>query len=236
MQIIPAIDVLGGRVVRLTRGSYDDVTGYGDDPAAMLGSWSSQGAALVHVVDLEGARSGTPDRELWYRLGATGLPFQVGGGIRTMEAASEAIGAGAARVVLGTAAVWDPDAVAAIIARLGPEYVVGAIDVRDGKASGAGWLDAGRNLAEVLGGLGAAGLRRILATGIARDGTMAGPDVELLAAIETIAPDLDVIASGGVGTLDDLVALKARRVGSVIVGRALYEGAFTLEQAMQVAS
>lgn len=236
MQIIPAIDVLGGEVVRLTRGRYDDVTRYGDDPAGMLESWIGHGAALVHVVDLEGARSGNPDRALWRLLGATGLPFQLGGGIRTRDSAAEVIAAGAVRVVVGTAAVWDPDAVAAIIADLGPGRIVGAIDVRDGKASGAGWLDAGRNLAEVLSGLRSAGLQRVLATGIARDGTMAGPDLELLAEIGAVAPGLDVIASGGVGTLDDLANLADRGVAAVIVGRALYEGAFTLEEAIRVAA
>jgi phosphoribosylformimino-5-aminoimidazole carboxamide ribotide isomerase len=236
MQVIPAIDVLEGRVVRLTMGRYDDVTGYGEDPVAMLESWIDRGATLVHVVDLGGARSGAPERGLWRRLGATGLPFQVGGGIRSRQAAREAVEAGAARVVLGTAAVWAPDEVAAIVDELGAARVVGAIDVRDGRASGAGWLDTGRRLEEVLRGLDATGLRRVLATGIARDGTMAGPDLDLLIEVAEIVPDFDVIASGGVGSLDDLTALRSRGVGAVIVGRALYEGAFTLEQAIRAAS
>ncbi len=235
MYVIPAVDMLGGKVVRLRRGEYDDVTVYGDDPAQQLLSWGEQGAPIVHVVDLAGARDGSGDRGAWRRLGSTGVPFQIGGGIRSVSVAEDVIAAGAARVVLGTAAVWEPGVVAEIVAAIGAERVVAAIDVRAGKATGAGWLDEGRDLVDVLADLTAAGVVRALATGITTDGTLGGPDVGLLAKVIELAPDLALIASGGVGSLDDVTALAGLDVEAAIVGRALYDGRFTLAEA-QVAA
>ena len=236
MYVIPAVDVLDGNVVRLRQGRYDEVTVFGDDPAAMVGSWVDAGAEIVHVVDLAGARDGVGDRTMWQRLGATGVPFQIGGGIRTMQDATMAIGSGAARVVLGTAAVWDPALVEGIVAAIGSEQVVAAIDVRDGKATGAGWLDGGRELGDVLGSLVAAGVSRVLATGIATDGTLAGPDTRLLEDVIRIAPSLAVIASGGVGTLDDISKVATFNAEAAIVGRALYDDRFTFSEAAEAAS
>ena len=235
MYVIPAVDMLGGKVVRLRRGEYDDVTVYGDDPAQQLLSWGEQGAPIVHVVDLAGARDGSGDRGAWRHLGSTGVPFQIGGGIRSVSVAEDVIAAGAARVVLGTAAVWEPGVVAEIVAAIGAERVVAAIDVRAGKATGAGWLDEGRDLADVLADLTAAGVVRALATGITTDGTLGGPDVGLLAEVIDLAPELALIASGGVGSLDDVTALAGLDVEAAIVGRALYDGRFTLAEA-QVAA
>lgn len=235
MYVIPAVDMLNGKVVRLRRGSYDDVTTYGDDPARQLAAWGEQGARIVHVVDLAGARDGTGDDETWRRLGTTGVPFQIGGGIRTRETAEAAIAAGASRVVLGTAAVWEPDRVAEIVASVGAGQVVAAIDVRAGKATGAGWRDEGRELSDVLSDLTGAGVIRALATGIATDGTLEGPDVGLLKSVIELAPRLAVIASGGVGTLDDLSLLSDLSVEAAIVGRALYDGRFTFSEAARAA-
>jgi phosphoribosylformimino-5-aminoimidazole carboxamide ribotide isomerase len=236
MYVIPAVDVLDGRVVRLRQGRYDDVTVFADDPAAMLTSWGDQGARIVHVVDLAGARDGAGDREMWARLGATRVPFQIGGGIRTVETAETAVAAGAARVVLGTAAVWEPGVVAAVVGAVGAERVVAAIDVRDGKATGAGWLDEGRDLADVLVDLKAAGVTRALATGIATDGTLAGPDTALLEVVINEAPQLALIASGGVGSLADISAVAELAVEAVIVGRALYANKFSFAAASKAAS
>jgi phosphoribosylformimino-5-aminoimidazole carboxamide ribonucleotide (ProFAR) isomerase len=183
----------------------------------------------VHVVDLLGAKTGHPDRLLWDRLASAGVPFQVGGGIRTAELGRHALEAGADRVVMGTAAVWSPE----ILAAVGdPARVVAAVDVRDGKATGAGWLDEGRHLAEVLDGLAAHGCLRMLVTGIGRDGTMDGPETELL---RTVLDDdrFGIIASGGIGTVDDIAAVDAMGCEGVIVGRALYEGRFTLQDALR---
>lgn len=236
MYVIPAVDVLDSRVVRLRQGRYDDVTIYADDPAAMVTSWVDQGAEIVHVVDLAGARDGVGDRAMWASLGATGVPFQIGGGIRSLEAAEAAIEAGAARVVLGTAAVWEPELVAQIVGSIGADRVVAAIDVRAGRATGAGWLDPGRDLVDVLGGLAGAGVTRALATGIATDGTLAGPDTGLLESIHEAAPDLALIASGGVGSLDDVTAVANLDVEAVIVGRALYDDRFTFAEAQAAAA
>lgn len=227
LEIIPAVDILDGAVVRLTHGDFDRVTVYDPDPVDRAARWISEGAALVHVVDLDGARTGRPDRSLWEALASAGIRFQVGGGIRTAEGAEAALAAGAERVVLGTAAVWDPD----VLSALDTERVVAAVDVRDGRATGAGWLDEGRELADVLDDLAVRGVVRLLVTGIGRDGTLEGPEMELL---ESVLADsrFRVIASGGVGTLEDLRVVAAAGCEAVIVGRALYEARFTLPQAL----
>jgi phosphoribosylformimino-5-aminoimidazole carboxamide ribotide isomerase len=228
LQIIPAVDVLDGRVVRLMHGDYDRVTVYADDPVVQARSWIDQGAALVHVVDLAGAKSGEPDVALWESLAAAGVTFQVGGGIRTADLARRALEAGATRVVMGTAAVWEPE----ILAQVGvPGAVVAAVDVKGDRATGAGWLDEGRALPDVLDGLAGVGCERMLVTGIGRDGTMEGPETDLL---RTVVGDgrFAVIASGGVGTLDDIAAVDALGCEGVIVGRALYEQRFTVGDAI----
>ncbi|MEX2280091.1 MAG: 1-(5-phosphoribosyl)-5-[(5-phosphoribosylamino)methylideneamino] imidazole-4-carboxamide isomerase [Acidimicrobiia bacterium] len=227
LEIIPAVDVLDGAVVRLTHGDFERVTVYDPDPVARAERWIAEGAALVHVVDLDGARTGRPDRRLWESFSSAGIRFQVGGGIRTAEVAEAALAAGAQRVVLGTAAVWNPDVLSAI----DPERVVAAVDVRDGRATGAGWLDEGRVLADVLDDLAARGVKRLLVTGIGRDGTMEGPEMALLTAALADSR-FGVIASGGVGTLEDVRVVAAAGCEAVVVGRALYENRFTLPQAL----
>jgi phosphoribosylformimino-5-aminoimidazole carboxamide ribotide isomerase len=232
LEIIPAVDVLDGNVVRLMHGDYERVTVYGEDPVAQSLEWMRQGAKLVHVVDLEGARSGEPDSSLWARLADAGVAFQVGGGIRTAEIAEQALDAGADRVVLGTAAVWDPE----ILGRISnPSRVVAAVDVRGGRATGGGWLDEGRNLDDVLDGLSSAGIRRLLVTGIERDGTMEGPSTDVL--LSTVRHGgFSVIASGGVGQLQDLDVIDRLGCEAVIVGRALYEGRFEVSDAIRYLS
>lgn len=232
MEIIPAVDVLDGAVVRLAKGDYDHVTVYDPDPVARALAFGAEGASLVHVVDLAGARDGTHDEALWARLADAGVAFQIGGGIRTAAIADAAIAAGASRVVVGTAAVWDPTARSDILAAVGPSRFVAALDVRNGHATGAGWLDEGRPLDVVAGELEAAGVVRALVTGIARDGMLSGPDLDVLAAVRRSAPDVALIGSGGVGSLDDLVALQAAGAEAAIVGRAIYEGRFTVADAV----
>lgn len=225
MEIIPAVDVLGGKVVRLLRGDYARVTEYGSDPVETARSWIDQGAGRVHVVDLDGARTGRPDLSLWRRLGEAGVVFQAGGGIRTPELARQVLEAGADRVVLGTAAVWDPASLAGLGSR-----AVAAVDVRDGRATGAGWQDEGRELGAVLDGLADAGVTRVLVTGIGRDGTLEGADLDLTSALVEDGR-FAVVASGGVGTLSDLDPLAALGCEAVVVGRALYDRRFTLAEA-----
>ncbi len=236
MDVIPAVDVLDGKVVRLRQGRYDDVTVYNDDPLAMVASWVSRGAGMVHVVDLAGARDGVGNHELWRRLGDTGLPFQLGGGIRTRQHVEALLSAGAKRAVLGTTAVWDAGELGEIIGAVGAEAVVAAIDVREGRATGAGWRDDGRDLAIVIRDLAKAGAVRALVTGIAGDGMLTGPDVRLLREVQGLAPGLALIASGGVGSLEDIAAVAAQEVEAAIVGRALYDGRFSFAEAQQAAA
>jgi phosphoribosylformimino-5-aminoimidazole carboxamide ribotide isomerase len=229
--VIPAIDVLDGKVVRLLRGSFSEVTVYGDDPVAMGKAWIERGAELVHLVDLEGARSGHPDRSLWDRFFAAGIPFQAGGGIRDVATALAALGSGAARVVLGTAAIWRPQILSEIAS---PAQVVAAIDVAAGEALGDGWTGKGLGLETVVAGVRGNGIERMLVTSISRDGTMAGPDLGLVERVRELAPDMALIASGGVGGLSDLQTLADAGCEAAIVGRAIYERRFTFAEALAI--
>jgi phosphoribosylformimino-5-aminoimidazole carboxamide ribotide isomerase len=234
VDLIPAIDLLDGAVVRLRRGDYDEVTTYAEDPVSILVGWRRAGVGLAHVVDLDAARGYPRDTETIGRLVEAGIPVQVGGGIRTSGDAESAVAAGAERVVVGSA-FTDPDGAAEEIAeRIGPERVVAALDVRAGRARGSGWLDEGAALPWVVERIRAAGVPRALVTGIERDGTLEGPDVDLLAEVRTIAPGLGLIASGGVGTLADLRRLARLDLGieGAIVGRALHDGRFTIDDAL----
>lgn len=234
MQFIPAIDVLDGAVVRLRHGDYDQVTVYGHDAAAVAADYVAAGAELIHVVDLGAARSGGDhDRTVLCRsLARHGVLFQIGGGIRDAATARTVVDSGARRVVVGTAAVADPAALAEIVDAVGPERVVGAVDVRDGRARGQGWEDDGSPMGEVLDRVAGLGIGWVLVTGITRDGTMEGPDLELLGEVRAGWPSLRIIASGGVGTLDDLRRLSAAGFEAVVSGRALFEGRFTVEEAI----
>ena len=229
MQVIPAVDVLGGHAVRLAQGDYDQVTRYADDPIEMVRQWADAGAELVHVVDLEGARSGVLNRVLVERLGAVGVPIQFGGGIRTAASAEAALSAGLSRVVVGSVLLGD-DA-ADFVSALNPEMVVAGVDVRSGRARGSGWEDNGVEADAALQRVLDLGLTTILATGIETDGMMTGPDLSLLERFRAMAPSCRLIASGGVGTLDDFDALVALGADAVVVGRALYEGQFTFGEA-----
>ena len=233
MELLPAVDVLNGAVVRLRQGRENDATVYGTNPSAHLLAWAEQGASLVHVVDLGGALEGAWNGRLWRELGTTGVRFQAGGGIRSLEAATATIAAGAERVVLGSTVVWDPEMLGSVVDSLGPDRVVAAVDVRDGMAVGAGWTDTGQPLDRVLDRLVEAGVPRALVTGIAGDGMLTGPAFDLLDHCVERVPDIGIIASGGVGTLDDLRKLRSLPLAGVIVGRALYDGAFTLRQGVE---
>lgn len=233
MRVIPAVDVLGGRVVRLFQGRYDAVTAYGPDPASQVRAWVDEGCDLVHVVDLDGARSGRPSQDLWDQVGTVGASVQLGGGIRSVESARHAGERGIERVMLGTSAVWEPEILADTVSALGPSRVVAAVDVRDGRATGAGWLDEGRPIDQVLGAVLEAGVVVLLVTAVARDGTMEGPDLELLTDVRRHAPGAEVMAAGGVTTIDDLAALADRGIDGAVVGRALYEGRLSLSEALE---
>ena len=224
--------------MRLVKGDYDAVTEYSDDPVAVAARFVAEGAEMVHVVDLEAARGGGRSQEIVEALGEAGVPFQVGGGIRTPASATAALSAGATRVVVGSAILGTlPDA-KRIIEAVGVETVVAAIDVRAGRARGSAWLDEGLRVSDAVERLGVLGVERALVTGIESDGTMTGPALELFSEVRELEPHLELIASGGVGTLADIRSLAASAVNfeGVIVGRALYENRFTLPAALEAGS
>ncbi|MEW5762147.1 MAG: 1-(5-phosphoribosyl)-5-[(5-phosphoribosylamino)methylideneamino]imidazole-4-carboxamide isomerase [Bacillota bacterium] len=234
--MIPAIDLRGGRCVRLLQGRRDAETVYGNDPVAVARAWEAAGASWLHVVDLDGAFAGRlENREIIRAIAAAvAVPVQVGGGIRDEATAEDLLGLGVARVIVGTAAATDPDLLARLVGRFGERVVVG-IDCRDGMVAVRGWEAAAGETGIALGRrVGAMGVTRVVYTDIARDGTLRGPNVEATAGF-CAATGLRVIASGGVGSLDDIRALKRLTplgLEGVIVGKALYEGAFTLQEAL----
>jgi len=232
MELIPAIDLLDGKVVRLHQGRYDQVTVYDDDPIGMAKRFEDQGARRLHVVDLEGARSGRPAHVSIIRgiLKETQLAVQIGGGVRNEDVAVQWMSAGAARVVLGTVLVKEPDVARAICKRC-PGAVVTALDAREGKLAVEGWQEqSGRDLIELAKEVDGWNIAAVLFTNIHKDGTREGPDVEGTASLQSHLKST-VIASGGIGALDDLRALAAAGVRSAVCGRALYSGAFTLSEA-----
>lgn len=237
MEIIPAIDLLDGHCVRLHQGDYDQVTRFNDDPVAQALDWQRQGAERLHLVDLDGARSGEPVNDAVVRAitAALRIPVQLGGGVRTAERAEALLAAGLERVILGTVAIEQPELVHALAARFPGRIVVG-IDARGGKVATRGWLEESAVEATALAAsFEGSGVAAIVSTDIATDGTLAGPNLEALRAMATASP-VPVIASGGVGSLTDLLALLALEplgVEAVIVGRALYDGAIDFREALQ---
>jgi phosphoribosylformimino-5-aminoimidazole carboxamide ribotide isomerase len=233
--LLPAIDILDGRAVRLTRGDFDAPTVYRDDPLAAARAWVEAGARWLHVVDLDGARSGHPvNLEALERIaGELGVPVQCGGGLRSREAIDAALAAGARRVVVGTAAYRDPDLLEAVLAAHGDAVAV-AVDVREGRVSVAGWTeDAGEAPEAVLARLGALGVHTFVYTDVDRDGVLSGPDADSLGGLLS-GVDGDLIYSGGVGSLDHLRELAGLPLAGVIVGKALYEGRFSVGEAQLV--
>jgi phosphoribosylformimino-5-aminoimidazole carboxamide ribotide isomerase len=238
MEVIPAIDLKGGRCVRLFQGDFNRETVFSDDPLATARAWQEQGGQRLHLVDLDGAATGQPAHleiiaEIVRELA---IPVQVGGGIRTVAIAESWLEAGADRVVIGTAAVNDPEMVREVCQRRGNQRVVVAVDAMDGKVAVQGWtqasamtvLDLARQMASI-------GVARLLYTDIARDGMLVGPDVETnaLLANET---GLAVLASGGVSSVEDIRRLVETGVEGVVVGRALYTGAVDLAEAIAAVS
>ena len=239
MELIPAIDLLGGRVVRLAKGAYDAVTEYGDDPLAVARDFEAAGATRIHIVDLDAAREGRAMQAevIGSIVAAVDVPCQVAGGIRDADAVAAGLAAGADRLVLGSALISSPVLARVLTERYGPDRIVAALDVRDGQALGDGWVQDARG-AEVIGlarTLAEKGIRWFAVTAIARDGQMSGPDYELLESVRTAVPGAAIIASAGVSSLDDVRELAARGFAAAITGRALYEGAFTLSEGLDAA-
>ena len=236
MEVIPAIDILGGRCVRLYQGDYGRETVFDDDPVAVAVRWSEQGAPRIHVVDLDGAREGRPVQQALIRaiVETVDTAVQVGGGAGSLETLRELLAIGVGRVVLGTAAVANPPLLREAVAIAGDALVV-SVDARDGFVRTDGWTE-GTNLEALpfLERLDTLGVRRVVYTDIARDGTDLGPDI---ATCRRLAGEtsLEIIAAGGVSSLGDIRALADCGVAGVIVGRALYTGEVALPEALAVA-
>lgn len=241
MQLKPAIDILGGKAVRLAQGDYTKVTVYNDDPVEQARTFASQGASWLHVVDLDGARDGRPvNADAIERIvRETEMSVEVGGGIRTLDVIERYVSAGAARIVVGTALVRDPDMAARAAERFGDKIAAG-VDAKGGQVAVEGWREgSGIAATELVGRLASLGIRHLIYTDIARDGMQTGIDVDAYAAIAT-ASGVGVTASGGISTIDDLIALARAAAGlagpgtieGAITGRAVYEGAFTVADAI----
>lgn len=239
--IIPAIDLIDGCVVRLHQGDYGARRDYGEDPLARLQRYQASGAQLLHIVDLTGAKDPKARqipllREL---LGNLSIPVQTGGGIRSADDVRSLLDAGAARVVVGSAAVKRTDEVAGWMKTFGADKFVLALDVRINKAGNAevavsGWQEnSGVLMDDLIRAFEPAGLRYVLTTDISKDGTLAGPNTALYAKLAQTFPNIDFQASGGIGSLDDIRAVSHTGAAGVIVGRALLEGKFTLEEAIE---
>lgn len=234
MVILPAIDLRGGKCVRLRQGREDDVTVYGDDPASQAADWRRQGGQELHVVDLDGAFAGTPRHAavIAQVIKAFGGPVEVGGGLRTPEALSAVLDAGATRAIIGSAALDDPEFLSSSVEIYGDRIAVG-IDARGGFVQTRGWVETSKTLAtELARAVAAMGVKTIIYTDTATDGMLGGPNLEQMAAICDAAPTCEITASGGVSTPEDVVNL--RRLGkanlrAAIVGKALYDGRTSLD-------
>ena len=235
MKIFPAIDLFSGQAVRLYKGDYDQMTVYDPEPLNTVRKFEAAGATNLHLVDLEGAKTGqTTNLPTIEKLAAnTGLFIEVGGGIRNMDTVRRYLEAGASRVILGTAAVTDPDFLAAAVAAYGDKIAVGA-DLKDGKVAIKGWLETSQEGWEAFfDKMQALGVSTIICTDISKDGAMQGTNRELYKLLAQ-KYTMNIIASGGVSSLEDIQALKAAGIHGAIIGKAYYTGAIDLAQAVKL--
>lgn len=235
MIIFPAIDLRGGKCVRLIQGDFDKETVYSDDPAATALKWQEAGAKFLHVVDLDGARAGSPQNldAIKKILDAVNIPIEVGGGIRTLDDVEKVLSLGVRRVILGSVAVENISLVAAAVKRFGDRIVIG-IDARGGLVAVHGWeksssVTVGKLAKEIV----AAGVQTIIYTDISKDGMLSGVNASTFANLQKFS-GAEVIASGGVRSLDDIRDLKAAGVAGVIVGKAIYTGSLDLAAAIEL--
>ncbi len=246
MQVIPAVDIRGGRCVRLQQGDYSRETVFAEDPVAQAERWVAAGAGRLHVVDLDGAREGgSPNEDAVRRiLAAVDVPVQVGGGIRTQEAVDHWLQAGVDRVIVGTAAVRNPAFAAGATARH-PGRIAVSVDALDGRVAVAGWREAtSQPVAAVLRAMWEGGVRHLLYTDIGRDGTLAHPDVIAFSRLLESLPELRdsaggqaaITYAGGMASAADVRALLPLKIEGVILGRALYEGRLDLREALEAAA
>ena len=236
MILYPAIDLVGGKAVRLYKGDYAQMTVYSDDPVSVAKDFQNAGATRMHLVDLEAAKSGVPENAETIRAIAehTDLFLEVGGGIRTMETLEAYLGLGVDRAILGTAAVTDPQFLEAAVEKYGDKVAVG-VDLKDGFVAIKGWTQVSGLTAEAFfEKMEALGVKTVICTDISRDGAMKGTNRELYKALSEKF-SIDLIASGGVSDLEDILALKAMGLHGAIIGKAYYTGAIDLKQALEAA-
>jgi phosphoribosylformimino-5-aminoimidazole carboxamide ribotide isomerase len=232
--IFPAVDIRGGRAVRLVEGDFARETTFGDDPVEPAVRWANDGATHLHVVDLDGARDGDgANLDAIKRIRAAFRGFmQVGGGVRSVEQANRLMNMGIDRIVIGSIIISNPEQ-SNLIAESWPDQVAAGLDARDGKLAVRGWTEQSEvDAYETAERLAATGVSTVIFTDIARDGTLAGPNLEALRRMVAV-PGLSVIASGGVGTLDDVSEIAKTGSAGVIIGRALYDGRFQLKETLR---
>ena len=235
MILFPAIDLIGGTAVRLTKGDYAQMTVYNDNPVAVAKSFEDAGATHIHVVDLEGARDGTtPNFEtVCAIIRNTSLKLEIGGGIRDMQTVEKYLNAGAFRVILGTAALTDPDFLRAAVAKYGEKIAVGA-DLRDGMVATHGWLQTSSvSGAEFIRSMQEIGVRVIICTDISKDGVMGGTNRALYQSLQAEFPQMCFTASGGISDIETVKALADMHMYGAILGKALYTGAIDLADAVR---
>ncbi len=236
MKLFPAIDLIGGKAVRLVKGDYAQVTVYSDSPAEVARGFEACGAEYLHVVDLEGARDGSLANLATIKeiIDGTSLFVEVGGGIRSIETVEKYIEAGAARVIIGTAAVTDPDFLAEAVSRYGDRIAVG-VDIKDGMVAIKGWTEkSSLSCFDFCEKLSEMGVKTIICTDISKDGLLAGTNLELYAEMSKRF-SMDITASGGVTTLDDIRKLTEMNMYGAILGKAIYAGKIDLREALSVA-
>ena len=236
MYIYPAIDLYGGKAVRLYKGDYDQMTVYSDDPVSVARDFAAAGASHIHLVDLEGAKIGRPANlaTIANIVETTGLFAEVGGGIRNMQTVESYLAIGVSRVILGTAAVTSPDFLKAALAKYGEKIAVG-VDLKDGCVAINGWTETSHLKAEeFFGKMQNLGVKTIICTDISRDGAMKGTNRELYRELSEKFP-IDLIASGGVSSMEDVKALAEMKLHGAIIGKAYYIGAVDLKQAVEAA-
>lgn len=234
MQLYPAIDIKDGKCVRLTQGAFDQVKVYSHTPSDMARLWVSKGASFLHLVDLDGALAGTSVNEAAIRgiLETVSVPVQIGGGIRSREAIRYMLDLGVTRVIIGTKAVENPEFIKEMVGIFGPEKIVVGVDAKDGMTAIEGWekvsaipaLDLCKQMKDY-------GVRHIVYTDISRDGMLTGPNVDYTKKL-TVETGLDIIASGGVSSMEDLCRLYEEGIKGAIIGKALYEKRIELEEAV----
>lgn len=237
MKIYPAIDIYDGKAVRLFKGDYAKMTVYSDDPCAVAKEFEACGAECIHIVDLEGAKFGqTTNLEVIKKIAeSTSLFIEVGGGIRDIDAVERVLGAGASRVIIGTAAVTDEAFLKEALRRYGDKIAVSA-DAKDGYVALKGWTESSAiSLADFMERMAELGVRTVICTDISKDGAMSGTNTALYTELsEKYRSQIDIIASGGVSSLDDVLRLKGIGVGGAIIGKAYYIGAIDLKGAIEV--